>query len=75
VAADSPRLRDSVRRDETWLLVPFADDAAMTEALVHVLSDDTLRERLSRAAVTWASRFRWDECGRRSMDALLGVSG
>jgi glycosyltransferase involved in cell wall biosynthesis len=47
----------------------------MAEALVRVLSDDTLRERLSRAAVTWASRFQWDECGRRSMDALLGVSG
>jgi glycosyltransferase involved in cell wall biosynthesis len=75
VATDAPGLRDSVRRDETGLLVPFADDAAMAEALVRVLSDDTLRERLSRAAVTWASRFQWDECGRRSMDALLGVSG
>ena len=75
VATDAPGLRDSVRRDETGLLVPFADDAAMAKALVRVLSDDTLRERLSRAAVTWASRFQWDECGRRSMDALLGVSG
>ena len=27
VAADSPGLRDSVRRDETGLLVPYGDDA------------------------------------------------
>jgi hypothetical protein len=27
---------------------------------------------MARAAVEYASRFRWDECGRRSMDALLG---
>jgi len=73
VATDAPGLRDSVRRDETGLLVPFADDAALAEALVRVLADDGLRARLSRAAVAWAANFRWDECGRRSMDALLGV--
>jgi glycosyltransferase involved in cell wall biosynthesis len=72
VATDAPGLRDSVRRDETGLLVPFADDAAMAEALVRILTDTELRARLSRAAVSWASRFRWDECGRRSIDALLG---
>ena len=75
VATDAPGLRDSVRRDETGLLVPFADDAAMADALVRVLTDVPLRERLSRAAVAWAARFRWDECGRRSMDALLGEAG
>jgi glycosyltransferase involved in cell wall biosynthesis len=72
VATDAPGLRDSVRRDETGLLVPFADDAAMADALVRILTEPELRARLSRAAVDWASRFQWDECGRRSMDALLG---
>ena len=75
VATDAPGLRDSVRRDETGLLVPFADDAALADALARVLLDEGLRARLSRAAVAWASRFRWDECGRRSMDALLGEAG
>ena len=72
VATDAPGLRDSVRRDETGLLVPFADDAAMADALVRMLSDAELRARLARAAVDWASRFRWDDCGRRSIDALVG---
>jgi glycosyltransferase involved in cell wall biosynthesis len=73
VATDAPGLRDSVRRDETGLLVPFADDAAMAGALVRMLSDAPLRERMGRAAVEHASRFRWDDCGRRSIDALLGA--
>ena len=71
VATDAPGLRDSVRRDETGLLVPFADDVAMSDALTRVLLDEPLRERLRRGAIDWASRFRWDECGQRSMDALL----
>jgi glycosyltransferase involved in cell wall biosynthesis len=44
----------------------------MADALVRMLSESALRERLARAAVEWASRFRWDDCGRRSLDALLG---
>lgn len=72
VAADSPGLRDSVRRDETGLLVPYGDDAALTDALVRVLTDAPLRERLASAGIAWAARFRWDDCARRSLDALTG---
>lgn len=72
VASDAPGLRDSVRRDETGLLVPFGDTAGLRDALVRVLSDTDLRERLARAGVEWAARFRWDDCGRRSMAALTG---
>jgi len=74
VAADSPGLRDSVRRDETGLLVPFGDDAALEQALVRVLTDAALRERLARAGVEWAARFTWPQCAARSLDALLEVA-
>jgi glycosyltransferase involved in cell wall biosynthesis len=72
VAADSPGLRDSVRRDETGLLVPYGDDAALAGALARVLEDEALRARLAAGGVRWAARFRWDDCGRRSLDALAG---
>jgi len=72
VAADSPGLRDSVRRDETGLLVPYGDEAALADALARVLGDPALRDRLASAGVRWAARFRWDECARRSLDALTG---
>jgi glycosyltransferase involved in cell wall biosynthesis len=73
VASDAPGLRDSVRRDETGLLVRFGDTAGLSEALVRVLTDAALRARLGRAGAEWAARFRWDDCGRRSMAALTGA--
>jgi glycosyltransferase involved in cell wall biosynthesis len=71
VAADSPGLRDSVRRDTTGLLVPYGDDAALADALVRVLEDAALRERLAAAGIEWAARFTWPDCAARSLDALL----
>lgn len=73
VAADSPGLRDSVRRDVTGLLVPYDDDAALVDALVRVLADPALRDRLAAAGREWAARFRWDDCARRSLVALTGA--
>lgn len=75
VAADSPGLRDSVRRDETGLLVPFDDDDGLAAALVRVLEDAALRERLGTQGVAWAGRFTWPDCARRSFDALVGGAG
>ena len=72
VAADSPGLRDSVRRDETGLVVPYDDDAALTVALTRVATDIALRDRLAAAGVQWAARFQWDDCARRSFAALAG---
>lgn len=75
VAADSPGLRDSVRRDETGLLVRYGDDAALAAALVRVLEDAVLRDRLARAGVEHARRFTWPDCAARSLDALLAGTG
>jgi glycosyltransferase involved in cell wall biosynthesis len=72
VAADSPGLRDSVRRDETGLLVPYGDDARLADALARVLEDGALRSRLETAGRAWAARFTWPDCARRSCDVLLG---
>jgi glycosyltransferase involved in cell wall biosynthesis len=75
VAADSPGLRDSVRDGETGLLVPWGEDARLADALVRVLADAALRERLGAAGIAWAQRFQWPDCARRSLDALLGSQG
>ena len=45
----------------------------MSEALTRVLADGDLRARLGAAGMAWAARFRWDDCGRRSLDALRGT--
>jgi len=74
VAADSPGLRDSVRRDETGLLVPYGNDARLADALARVLEDAPLRTRLEAAGRVWAGRFTWPDCARRSLDALLAAT-
>jgi glycosyltransferase involved in cell wall biosynthesis len=74
VAADSPGLRDSVRRDVTGLLVPFGDDEGLSGALARVLEDRALRERLERAGIEWAGRFGWPRCAAESLDALIGAA-
>lgn len=75
VATDAPGLRDSVRRDETGLLVPFGDDAALAEALLRVIDDAALRERLGASGERWAAGFTWSDCAARSLDALLAGAG
>lgn len=70
VAADRPGLRDSVRRDETGLLVPWGDDAALADALGRVLLNRPLREGLAARGVEWAARFSWPRCGDESLDAF-----
>ena len=70
VAADSPGLRDSVRRDETGLLVRHGDDAQFAAALVRVLEDRALRERLAAAGIAHAATFSWPACAAASLDAL-----
>jgi glycosyltransferase involved in cell wall biosynthesis len=75
VAADSPGLRDSVRDGETGLLVPYGNDARLTDALARVLEDGALRARLEAGGIAWAARFEWPSCGARSMDALTAGTG
>jgi glycosyltransferase involved in cell wall biosynthesis len=70
VAADSPGLRDSVRHDQTGLLVPFGNDPALADALARVLRDDPLRDRLAQGGIAWAANFQWPDCAARSLDAL-----
>lgn len=73
VAADSPGLRDSVRRDETGLLVRFGDREALGASISSVLTDRPRREGLAAAGIEWARRFTWENCARRSMDAIAGA--
>lgn len=75
VAADSPGLRDSVRRDVTGLLVPYEDEAAMAASLARVLIERGLRDALAAAGVEWSARFTWPDCARRSLDALMAGAG
>lgn len=66
VAPDQPNLREVLKDGETALLFDPKDDAAMTRAILRLVSDADLRQRLGRAARadvlanqrTWAGNAR-----------------
>jgi glycosyltransferase involved in cell wall biosynthesis len=57
VATDIPGHRDAVDDQVSGLLVP--EDRPLTEALRRVLTDESLRTRLSTGALIHAQRFTW----------------
>ncbi|HXZ57684.1 MAG TPA: glycosyltransferase family 4 protein [Gaiellaceae bacterium] len=65
VASDIEGYRD-VMTDETGVLVPPGDPAALAEAVTSLLADEPRRERLGAAARKLAQeRYAWDDIARR----------
>jgi phosphatidylinositol alpha-mannosyltransferase len=65
VSSDISGYRD-VMTDETGLLVPPGDPAALAEGIVTLLEDEPLRQRLGAAARTVAvERYSWDSIAER----------
>ena len=58
---DIPGLRDSIKHGYNGLLVEGGDIQAFAETITKVLTDDELRNKLSRNALEWARRFSWDK--------------
>ena len=73
IAYDVPGLRDSIRDGETGLLVPSGDIEGLAEAIIKLLTDAELRERLGRNALDWASSFGWDRSAEEYMTVITGV--
>ncbi len=51
------------------------DDGAIFDALVSITEDAALRERLARAGPEQASRFRWQDAARATLDVLREAAG
>jgi glycosyltransferase involved in cell wall biosynthesis len=74
VASDRPGLRDSVRHEQTGLLVPYGDSRAMAQASLRLLHDRDLWACYSDAARTWAASFSWSSCMRESLELFGRVA-
>jgi len=74
VASDRPGLRDSVRHDQTGLLVPYGDAHAMAQATLRLLHDPDLWACFSDAARAWAATFSWPRCVAESLDLFGRVA-
>ncbi len=66
-------LVDAVDADRTGRFVPVADVAAAADALVELLTDTPLRERMAAAAVAFAAGFASERTARLVEDVYEGA--
>ncbi len=73
VAYDVPGLRDSVVSGETGFLVEPGNINAMGEAVFDIISDDSLRERLSKNSLEYSKSFDWDNVADKFIKAAKNI--
>jgi glycosyltransferase involved in cell wall biosynthesis len=68
VAFNIGGVNEAVRNGETGLLVEPKNTYALAEALVKLLSDNTLNEKMGLAGRKFViENFTWDICARRML--------
>lgn len=65
IATDTSSIREGT--GDAALLVPVNDDAALTEALQRVLTDQALRDRMIALGKEQAKKFTWEQCARQTL--------
>jgi glycosyltransferase involved in cell wall biosynthesis len=72
VASDLEQIGDVIEHERTGLLCPPGDADAAAQAVLRLLGDDGLRERVGAAALADAeSRWSWDAHARRILAAAV----
>lgn len=75
VASDSDGLRDSVKNNETGILVKHEDEVALADALQGILENPEKRSRYSVNALQWAQGFNWDNTGDKMLEVMEKTAG
>ena len=71
VAARSGGAAEAVIENETGLLVPPDDPAALAQALHRLLIDPEMRQRMGRAGRRWVeTEMNWDRVGRQFLSII-----
>ncbi|HID64047.1 MAG TPA: glycosyltransferase family 1 protein [Anaerolineae bacterium] len=68
VASDITGYRNVMRHGEEGLLVPPGNERALATALVSLLRDPALRQRMGEKGQARASAYSWDRVARRILD-------
>jgi glycosyltransferase involved in cell wall biosynthesis len=68
ISANVPGLRDSMSEGKNGLLYEYGDIDGLSSAIVKVLKDNGLREKLSYGAVAWARTFDWDDSATKMIE-------
>jgi len=63
IAYNVPGLCDSIKNNQTGLLVP-TNPQALAKTTLKLLKKKTLRAKLSQAGYEWSKKFSWEKCYR-----------
>jgi glycosyltransferase involved in cell wall biosynthesis len=74
VASDLPALREVLTHEDTALLVPPGDPAALARALTRLADDPTLAASLAARARALAPGFTWSARAARLEAALAAAT-
>lgn len=74
VAGRSAGAPDAIVDGVTGVLVDPEDPEEVARALIALLTDTELAERLGAAGIEWARKFRWSEIAPRVQDVLLAAA-
>ena len=70
VAYNVPGIRDSVKQNETGLLVEYLDIKGLSNAMLKLIGDNSLYQKLSIGAYKWARSMDWDACYTDFLDKM-----
>jgi glycosyltransferase involved in cell wall biosynthesis len=73
IAYDVSGLRDSIKHGKTGLLVESGNIKALSEAIITILEDEELREKLSENALEYSKQFSWDKSAVQVLNELGGL--
>lgn len=74
IAFDVHGLRDSIVDGKTGILVKEnGDPEKLAEAIIKVLEDGKLREKLSKNSLKWSKRFTWDKSAEEFLEVLKKI--
>jgi len=70
LASDVPGLKDSVKDGESGFLFPYGDSERLSEMLLNIFTDQSLREKLSEGGLLWAKEFSWDKAADETLSLM-----
>ncbi len=70
IGSDVPGLRDAIKDGETGLLYEYGNIPQLTDKMLLLLKDKTLRNQLAKNAYLWAQTFDWDAVASQTVDIL-----
>jgi len=73
IASDVPGLRDSVLPGKSGLLFEYGNIQNLASALIQILSDQNLRNKLIQGGLEWAKKFSWEKTADKSSEIIDSI--